>query len=137
MLDEYKGVLEKFGFDVNTKGFVLFADVTQEIQQLFNEGKTEEEIRELLPSYYLEHYHFIHEIGRNKYFEELKTFCNTRKVPEKQEKLTGKEFGSLPKTGLDDAVIFFAKYFNSQSKGEFDGKKVFVKSSKSIEIKNV
>ena len=137
MNNEYKGVLEKFGFDINTKGAILFLDLVVEIKELFKEGKTEEEIRKVLPSYYLEHYHFIHEIGRDKYFKELRSFCDNRKISEKQTELNGKEFGSLPKIGLDDSIIFFSRYFSNLEKKEFEGQKLFVKTSNSSVIKKV
>ena len=137
MMNEYKGELEKFGYDVNTKGFVLFADLIQDLQPLFREGKDIEEIRKLLPTYYLEQYHFVQEIGKNKYFELLKSFCNSRKVSERQKELSSKQYGQLPKAGLDDSVMFFAKYFNDLHKKEMEGKKLFIQNKNTAFIKSV
>lgn len=132
MYEYYKGVFEEFGFDVSKKGFVLFADLVEDVKTLFKEGKTPEEVREQLPSYYLEQYHFVQEIGKNKYFDELKGFCNSRKALKRISEYD-KIVGALPKTGLDDSVIYFASYFSSKEQKTDNASKVYVHLNKTAE----
>ena len=135
MYEYYKGEFKELGFDVDSKGFVLFADLLQDVRGLFAEGKTEEEIRELLPRYYLEQYHFVQEIGKFTYFAELTAFCESSTKSKRINK-DKKVNGVLPKMGLDDYVIFFAKKFNSKNNENKDVR-LYVYNSKFGKIKNV
>ena len=58
MSADYREILENLGFDMKKKGAIFFIDLIGDVQNLLKEGKSEEEIKELLPRYYLEYYHF-------------------------------------------------------------------------------
>ena len=66
MKDEYKVVFEGLGYNVKSKGAMFFGDLIGDVRELLKEGKTEEEIKELLPRYYVEYYHFCYEVGSGR-----------------------------------------------------------------------
>ena len=119
MKDEYKVVFEGLGYNVKSKGAMFFGDLIGDVRVLLKEGKTEEEIKELLPRYYVEYYHFCYEVGRNNYFNELRAFCAERTVNEKTNK-------SVLPVGVEDSLLYFAKMFSGKEKDN-DKAKVNVK----------
>ena len=120
MNSDYQMVFEGLGYNVKSKGAMFFGDLIGDVRELLKEGKTEEEIKELLPRYYVEYYHFCYEgIGREKYLNELRNFCAERTVNEQTNKFV------LP-LGVEDSLLFFAKMFNGEEKDN-DKAKVNVK----------
>lgn len=127
-------LLEELGFDVSLKGALLFDDLIEEVVQLLNSKKSEEELRKALPSIYLENYHFIYEIGKFKYFAMLNEFLNSIKLNDnkKQSSQLKEIFKEKKQLSLDDALIDLAKYINKQKENENENSKVNVKSINSL-----
>ena len=133
MNSEYKGVLSALGYNTESKGAILFMDLLNEVRNLLNEEKTEEEIRKLLPRYYLEDYHFCYEIPKNIYFEELKAFCNSRVITDENKSINSEIMGDFPNSGLEESLLFFATKFNEFDKTKRTSK-IIVKTSRVAEI---
>lgn len=123
--NEYSDVLKKEGYNVETNGAMFFGSLLDEVRALLAEGKTEEEIKLLLPRYYVEDYHFFFEVGKDRYFKELYDFCASKKAPE----------GSTG-MNLETSLLFFAGKFN-EGKELTDGKKLLVKTPTSGKIVSV
>ena len=112
MEEEYIKILEKLGYDVILKGSLLFVDLLVDCCEMVKNNKTDDEIRELLPIYYLENYHFYYGIGRKIYMAELDRFCNSRVVNDENENFNIKMCMPQNNMNLEDSLIFFARYFN-------------------------
>ena len=128
---EYREMFSKMGYNVDLYGAGLFESMLEEVRKLLDSGITEEEIRKVLPDYYREDFHFFFDIGKDEYFKKLKEFCNSRKPSEKEASIIKrKELGVSSKSGLsvDDSLLYFAKYFNNQTKNDFEDKKVCIKT---------
>jgi len=106
MKDEYKEVLRKLGYNIKKDGFAYFVDLIEDVRCLLREFNGDEnKIRDLLPSFYLEYYHFVYEVGRKIYMYNLYDFYNSRSSSSKKNKL-----GS--KSNLESELIMISKYFN-------------------------
>ena len=116
MNSEYEGLFKNLGYDVKLKGAMLFNDLLDEVRNLLKEGMSDKEIKEFLPSIYLEYYHFCYEIGRYKYFNELDAFCNSRKVTKKNMSTNRKVMNMRPNMNLENSLLFFSKYYNNLEK---------------------
>lgn len=106
----YRRVLEKFGFDLDKPGYPLFVDLIDDLKNVFAEEIDTEEVKQLLPNYYIEHHHFVQAMGKYDYLGELQEFCNSGKT---SEKIGNKVVGTLavPNQSMDDTIVYFAKYF--------------------------
>ena len=62
------------GYDTSVEGGNYFVDLVEEVVCFLNQDKSIEEIRELLPSLYLEYYHFYYEVSKFKYMNALNNF---------------------------------------------------------------
>ena len=71
---EYKKFLKENGFDVKIVGAKYFIDLLEEVVEKILDGYDISEIKELYPSICLEYYHFVYEVSRFKYLEELDYF---------------------------------------------------------------
>ena len=76
MLEQYKSLMELLGYDVNKKGLYLFVCLAEEIRELLKNGKTHEEVINMLPSIMLEEYRFAFEMRKSSYMELLNDFNN-------------------------------------------------------------
>lgn len=127
MKSRYKNLLEGLGYDVECLGAILISDLIDDVIELMKCGLSKSEIVELLPRYYLEHYHFDYEIGRNRYMNEIDIFLNSKKIT-KKTKIINKKFNLLYKNyNLEDLVIFLGKYFYNVDMGISDEIKVYKK----------
>lgn len=104
----YKGILSELGYDTDLLGSMFFIDLLGDVCTLLNEGKDNEEIRKLLPSYYLEYYHFCYEVPRVKYFKELDKFCNSRVVSDDTKSANKELMDGVPNLELEDLLILLA-----------------------------
>lgn len=112
MVKEYKNLMGSLGYDINHKGFILFVSLTEEVRDLLKERESIEEVKKLLPSVYLEEYHFCKEMGKTTYMQLVNDFVNSRKVTPENEQVNGCFNLGRENLSLDDAVIFFGGYFN-------------------------
>ena len=58
MKSRYKNLLDKLGYDTSSVGAMFFGDLISEVSDLLKSSKSEKEVIEMLPSIYLENYHF-------------------------------------------------------------------------------
>ena len=112
MIDQYKQLMDMLGYDTNKKGFALFVNVAEEVRDLLKQEMSHDDIMAVLPSLFLEEYHFFLDMSKTRYMELLEDFVNSRKVTRKNASLNAcfklqKE--NLPSNG---ALVFFAEYFN-------------------------
>lgn len=73
-MKEYKDFLERNGFDINIVGANFFIDLLEEVVDKLLDNYDVFEIKELFPSICLEYYHFVYEVSRFKYLDELDYF---------------------------------------------------------------
>ena len=73
-MKEYKEFLERNGYDTNIVGSNYFIDLLEEIVERLLDNTDVSEIEESFPSICLEYYHFVYEVSRFKYLEELDYF---------------------------------------------------------------
>jgi hypothetical protein len=126
VITEYKLLLRRLGYDVESKGAVYFLDLIDDVRRLLNEGYNADEVKELLPRYYLENYHFYYEVGRYKYMGELEKFCSSRVVNKKNSAFNRRILKSRGNMNIEDSLIFFAEYFNKLEQKEANKNKVYV-----------
>ena len=110
MKSRYKNLLDKLGYDTSRVGAMFFGDLISEVSDLLKSSKSEKEVIEMLPSIYLENYHFDYGVGKRTYFIELNKFLlkkkNINNIDDDIELFN--YFNSLHT--LDELVIFFCKY---------------------------
>ena len=63
----YKREFTKLGFDTSIREAQYFYDMIDEVRDLVNEGKTYDEILEMIPRISLEYYHFYYEVPRRDF----------------------------------------------------------------------
>ncbi len=80
---KHKRNFKELGFNIESKGCEYFIDVVDWIKKENDELKsknkeelTEEELKENIPSYCLEIYHFDRECGRISFYKEILKFLN-------------------------------------------------------------
>lgn len=110
--EQYKELLRNLGYDVSLTGAAYFIELIDEVRTLFREGKSEEEIRELLPRYYLEYYHFILEVGGVKYMKELKKFSESRRVKKAKNEFLEQSMLFSEAITIEDNLLSICKYLN-------------------------
>ena len=71
MIDQYKQLMDMLGYDVNKKGFALFVNVAEEVRSLLKQEMSHDDIMAVLPSLFLEEYHFYLDMGKTRYMELL------------------------------------------------------------------
>lgn len=103
MKKTHKAVLKEYGYNLDCQGFVYFDDLVDDVRGLLNDGLEDDEIRELLPRYELEYYHFYYEVGRREYSIDLNTFCISHLHNNQND---------LPNMDTHGTIIFFSKVFN-------------------------
>ena len=69
--------MRSIGYNIDNKGGMFFIDLMGHVVELMKEGKAVDEIKQLIPRYYVEYYHFCYEISRFEYLKELENFCKT------------------------------------------------------------
>jgi len=107
---QYKELLANLGYDVSLKGAAYFIELIDEVRELFREGKSDEEIKELLPRYYLEYYHFILEVGGVKYMKELKKFSESRRIERAKDDFKGQSLMFSKATTIEDNLLSISRY---------------------------
>ena len=113
MKNEYRGVFEGLGYDVDTKGALFFGELIEDARELLKEGKSEEEVKEILPGCYTEYYHFVYEgIGRENYLNALDSFFTSRKDDQAVKFFASEFMGFDSCPSKEDLLVFFAKKFN-------------------------
>ena len=73
-MKEYKDFLERNGYDTNIVGSNYFIDLLEEVVERLLDNIDISEIEESFPSICLGYYHFVYEVSRFKYLEELDYF---------------------------------------------------------------
>lgn len=94
----------------------------------------DERIKEMLPRFYLEAYHFDLEVGANTYFKRINEFFESKRAKSKNAELHRKIF----KNGyadFSDAIVLLAKYFSSDSKELLDTKQKVDADKSNVYIK--
>jgi len=106
----YNDFMRSIGYNIDNKGGMFFIDLMGHVVDLINEGKSEEEIKDLIPCYCIEYYHFCYEISKFEYLKELELFCKTGYVlKSKGEKKKRKE-------SLEDKLIRISKRYIKQQR---------------------
>ena len=106
MKSRYKNLLDNLGYDTSSVGAMFFIDLIDETYGLLVDGKSEEEVINMLPSIYLENYHFDYGVGRKTYFIEINKFLDS-KVIDKKSKVINRRFSLHKKEfSLDELVMF-------------------------------
>ena len=126
--NEYSEVLKESGYNIETRGAIYFSSLLDEVRGLLMKGAKSDDVKRLLPRYYLEDYHFFFEVPKDEYFAELNDFNGKRVVLKKDKK--------VPVMGLEDSLIYFANMFNERENLTKDVK-VFVKSPTTGNLKSV
>ena len=130
MKSRYKNLLDNLGYDTSSVGAMFFIDLIDETYGLLVDGKSEEEVINMLPSIYLENYHFDYGVGRKTYFIEINKFLDS-KVIDKKSKVINRRFSLHKKEfSLDEFVMFLSKYFYDIDNG--NKKKIKVYSLKKV-----
>ena len=106
--NEYKEVFESMGYDVELKGAIFFQSLMDGVCELLNKGIEDQEIKKLLPRYYLEDYHFFFEISKERYFKELCEFGLS--INKKNDKKTTK----INDFNLENTLLFLSKMVNNK-----------------------
>ena len=112
MQKQYRELLANLGYDVSLKGAAYFIELIDEVRNLFSEGKSDEEIKELLPRYYLEYYHFILEVGGVKYMKELKKFSDSRRIERAKREFRGQSLMFSKATTIEDNLLSISRYIS-------------------------
>jgi len=121
----YKNLLDNLGYDTSSVGAMFFIDLIDETYGLLVDGKSEEEVINMLPSIYLENYHFDYGVGRKTYFIEINKFLDS-KVIDKKSKVINRRFSLHKKEfSLDELVMFLSKYFYDIDNGNKKKIKVY------------
>lgn len=129
MKSRYKNLLDNLGYDTSSVGAMFFSDLLDETYGLLVNGKSEEEVIELLPSIYLENYHFDYGVGRKTYFIEINNFLESKKI-DKKSRIINRRFSLLKnQLSLDEFILFLSKYFYDIDKGNKKEIKVYKKST--------
>jgi hypothetical protein len=109
--DRYKNLLDNLGYDTSCVGAMFFSDLIDEVYEYLMNGKSEEEVINLLPCIYLENYHFDYGVGRKTYFFEIEKFLDS-KVIDKKSRIINRRFSLLSGSfSLEGLILFFSKYF--------------------------
>ena len=106
MAVKYQEELEKAGYNVQLPGAVFFGDLVDDVIDLLVEGKNDEEIKELLPRYYVDYYHFYYEVGKKRYFDSLNEFFKSRN--QHTSSIIGDKREMKP-VSFEDSLLVFAK----------------------------
>ena len=112
MIDQYKQLTDMLGYDTNKKGFALFVNVAEEVRDLLKQEMSHDDIMAVLPSLFLEEYHFFLDMSKTRYMELLEDFVNSRKVTRKNASLNACFKLQKENLPLNGALVFFAEYFN-------------------------
>ena len=125
MKSRYKNLLDNLGYDTSSVGAMFFIDLIDETYGLLVDGKSEEEVINMLPCIYLENYHFDYGVGRKTYFIEINKFLDS-KVIDKKSKVINRRFSLHKKEfSLDELVMFLSKYFYDIDNGNKKKIKVY------------
>ena len=119
--NEYSEVLKESGYNIETRGAIYFSSLLDEVRGLLMKGAKSDDVKRLLPRYYLEDYHFFFEVPKDEYFAELNDFNGKRVVLKKDKK--------VPVMGLEDSLIYFANMFNERenlTKEDANGRRIFL-----------
>ena len=65
-MTEYREFLTELGYDTYRKGGTFFLDLMDEVVSMLQDGKSNDEVRVLIPCIFIEHYHFYYEIFLKK-----------------------------------------------------------------------
>ena len=118
MKNRYKNLLDNLGYDTNCVGAVYFSDLIDETYEALMDGKSVDEVIELLPCIYLDNYHFDYGVGMKTYFFEINNFLNSKKI-DKKSRVINRRFSLLKdKLSLEELIIFFSKYFYDVDNGK-------------------
>ena len=71
---KYKKFLEENGYDTSIVGSYYFIDLLEEIVKRLSYNMDISDIKEQFPNICLEYYHFIYEVSRFKFLDELEYF---------------------------------------------------------------
>ncbi len=109
--------MRDIGYDIDSKGGMLFIDLMGHVVELQREGKSVEDIKEIIPRYFIEYYHFCYEISRFEYLKELELFCKKGYIlKSKGEKKKRNE-------SIEDKLIRLSKrYIKNQKMIEINSK---------------
>lgn len=117
MKSRYKKLLDNLGYDTSSVGAIFFTDLIDETYGLLVDGKSEEEVFKLLPSIYLENYHFDYGVGRKTYFIEINKFLDSKEI-DKRSRVINRRFDLLKnKLSLEELIMFISTYFYNVDKG--------------------
>jgi hypothetical protein len=117
-LKECREFLIDRGYDTSVEGGNYFVDLVEEVVCFLNQDKSIEEIRELLPSLYLEYYHFYYEVSKFKYMNALNNFNSCGLVDKTDDKCNKNE-------SLEDKLLRLGADYYKLNKEE---KKVYKKT---------
>ena len=125
MKSRYKNLLDNLGYDTSSVGAMFFSDLIDETYGLLVNGKSKEEIINLLPSIYLENYHFDYGVGRKTYFIEIENFLESKKI-NKFSRIINRRFSLLKdKMSIDELIMFFSTYFYDLDNGKRKEVKIY------------
>ena len=134
MKEEYKILFKKLGYDVESKGALLYGALIDDVRDLIVEGKSESEIRDTFPSLCLELYRFCYETTRVRFFNYINSFRSSINVKMRKTENKLLELG-LTDDGfemeLEDSILYFANYFINESKRQ-DTSKVMIKENQKL-----
>ena len=121
-----KETFRSLGYNVELPGSEMYFDLIYEVMEGIKEGLSNSEIKEMLPAYGLELYHFCYEIGRFKFYEHIEEFLKSKKkIRKKKRTVNVNEINQLD-LDFDNQLIYFAKYFVRKEK-ELNPAKEYVK----------
>ena len=121
--------MDNLGYDTSSVGAMFFTDLIDETYGLLVSGKSVDEVINMLPSIYLENYHFDYGVGRKTYFIEINNFLESKKI-DKKSRVINRRFSLLKnQLSLDELILFLSKYFYDIDKGNKKEIKVYKKST--------
>ncbi len=114
--EEYRdiGLLRKLGYCEQHLAYLhLFYDLIEEVEQCMKQGKSDEEIRELLnnkESFIYVELKLYHDIGLNRIPDYITKVYNERKISECDMEVYTNVFGNNVNLSLNDTIISIAAY---------------------------
>ena len=119
-LKECREFLIELGYDTSITGGLFFVDLLEEVVCMLNSNRDDDYIKKMLPSLYIEYYHFYYEISAKRYFKELNYF-------DKNGYVLNNESGYLTDVSIEDKLIILGKKYLKENIDYISNQKVFIR----------
>jgi len=111
MDDIVRETFRSLGYNVDLVGANMYFDIIYEVIDGVKNGLSNEALREMIPAYCLELYHFCYEVGKIRFFDFINEFLNSKKKIRKKKQTISVNGISREDLGFDNQLIYYAKYF--------------------------